>query len=42
LGYDHDTPENRAAMWQQQAHALRALGVAESIVPALEETDHGE
>ena len=27
LGYDHDTPENQARMWQVQAEALDALGV---------------
>lgn len=41
LGYDHDTPENRAEMWAEQAAALRELGIDESIVPALEGSDHG-
>jgi probable rRNA maturation factor len=36
LGYDHDTPENRAAMWKAQETALLALGIAPDIVPALE------
>ncbi|MDQ7026868.1 MAG: rRNA maturation RNase YbeY [Anaerolineae bacterium] len=36
LGYDHDTPENRRAMWAAQATALKALGIDETIVPALE------
>ncbi len=39
LGYDHDTPENRAAMWEAQAEALTALDVPLSIVPRLEESD---
>ncbi len=37
LGYDHDTPAARAAMWAAQRQALDALGVPQSIVPALEE-----
>lgn len=41
LGYDHDTPGRRAAMWQAQAAALGALGIPEAIVPALEQSDHG-
>ncbi len=40
LGYDHDTPENRAAMWAEQAAALRQLGIDETIVPALESSPH--
>ncbi len=36
LGYDHDTPEHRAAMWKVQESALRALGILLDIVPALE------
>ncbi|MBL8132165.1 MAG: rRNA maturation RNase YbeY [Anaerolineae bacterium] len=39
LGYDHDSPENRAEMWAAQEDALNALGVPLSIVPRLEE-DH--
>lgn len=39
LGYDHDTPENRAEMWAAQADALTSLGVPLSIVPRLEERD---
>jgi probable rRNA maturation factor len=40
LGYDHDTPENRAAMWAAQASALRALNIPTDIVPALESAAH--
>jgi len=44
LGYDHDTPANRAEMWQAQAEALAELGIGGDIVPALEmptqEDDH--
>jgi probable rRNA maturation factor len=36
LGYDHDTAENRATMWAAQAMALKALGIDEALVPALE------
>lgn len=36
LGYDHATPDERAAMWQVQDRALAALGVPSHIVPALE------
>jgi len=36
LGYDHDTPERRAQMWQAQASALSTLGVPLDYVPALE------
>jgi len=42
LGYDHDTPENRAVMWQAQAHALAELGISPEIVPALETSAHGD
>lgn len=42
LGYDHDTAQNRATMWEQQAAALGELGIDTRIVPALEEFDHGE
>lgn len=45
LGYDHDTPENRAAMWAAQADALTALNIPLAYVPALEEGnahDHAE
>jgi probable rRNA maturation factor len=41
LGYDHDTPENRAEMWAEQGAALRELQIDEGIVPALEGSDHG-
>jgi probable rRNA maturation factor len=40
LGYDHDTPKNRAKMWAAQAKALQALGIDEAIVPTLESSDH--
>lgn len=36
LGYDHDTPENRAEMWSAQADGLQAMGIDTEIVPALE------
>ncbi len=45
LGYDHDTPENRAMMWAAQAAALAALNIPLAYVPALEEGnahDHAE
>jgi probable rRNA maturation factor len=37
LGYDHDTQANRAAMWAQQAAILDVLGIAQSLVPDLEQ-----
>jgi probable rRNA maturation factor len=37
LGYDHDTPENRADMWDAQEEALQKLNIPLAIVPALEE-----
>lgn len=40
LGYDHDTPEKRAAMWEAQAQALNALNISTEIVPALEAAAH--
>lgn len=41
LGFDHDTPERRAAMWAAQERALLALGISPTIVPALEQApDH--
>lgn len=40
LGYDHDTPENRAEMWAVQEEVLRDLGIDPQIVPALEDADH--
>lgn len=40
LGYDHDTPENRAEMWAIQAEVLIELGIDTGIIPALEESDH--
>ena len=42
LGYDHDTPENRAEMWSAQDAALTALGISTAIVPALEGSDHDQ
>lgn len=42
LGFDHDTETSRAAMWSAQAQALTALGISTDIVPALEESTHGE
>lgn len=42
LGYDHDTPENRAEMWAAQDAALIALGISTGIVPALEGGDHDQ
>lgn len=36
LGYDHDTPENKAQMWAAQEKILRVIGVPLDIVPALE------
>jgi probable rRNA maturation factor len=40
LGFDHDTPENRAEMWAAQAKALQTLGIDDAIVPTLENSDH--
>jgi len=40
LGYDHDTPENRATMWAAQGSALTTLGIPTNIVPALEDSPH--
>lgn len=40
LGYDHDTVENRKAMWAKQADALTALGIDLAIVPSLEDDHH--
>jgi len=40
LGFDHDSPENRAEMWAAQDSALRALGVPTDIVPVLESAPH--
>ncbi len=36
LGFDHDTPQNKAVMWAQQADILTALGISPELVPALE------
>lgn len=38
LGYDHDSPENRAEMWAEQEIALKALNIDTGIVPSLEES----
>jgi probable rRNA maturation factor len=42
LGYDHDTPENRAEMWAAQEDALLALNVPLDIVPSLEGVNDDE
>lgn len=39
LGFDHDTPENRAQMWAIQGQILRTLHISEDIVPTLEAGD---
>lgn len=39
LGYDHDTPENKARMWAAQEAALQSLGISSAIVPPLEGND---
>lgn len=36
LGYDHDTPETRAEMWEAQAEILEALHIPAHYLPALE------
>ena len=36
LGYNHDTPEKRAAMWSVQDEILRKLEISPVIVPGLE------
>ncbi len=41
LGYDHDTNENHAEMWELQAEVLTELGINPDIVPAYEQ-DHDE
>ncbi len=41
LGYDHDTPDNRADMWEVQAVLLEQLGVRPEIVLAYEQ-EHDE
>lgn len=41
LGYDHDTPENRADMWNVQADILKQLGIRPEIVLAYEQ-EHDE
>ncbi len=40
LGYDHDTPENKAEMWEKQAEALHLLGIPASLLPPLEDEAH--
>jgi probable rRNA maturation factor len=42
LGYDHDTPENRQDMWDEQEQALLALGLSPDLVPDLEGTEHDD
>jgi probable rRNA maturation factor len=43
LGYDHDTPAQRAQMWAEQAAALETLGIARDLVPTLEHApDHDD
>ncbi|RMG87871.1 MAG: rRNA maturation RNase YbeY, partial [Chloroflexi bacterium] len=42
LGFEHDTIEAKQAMWDAQAQALTALGIATSIVPDLEEDSHSD
>lgn len=37
LGYDHDTPDNRAEMWEAQAEILEMLGINPQMVLAYEE-----
>lgn len=37
LGYDHNTPDNKAVMWEKQAQALHILGIPESLLPPLED-----
>jgi probable rRNA maturation factor len=39
LGYDHDTANNRAAMWAAQEAAIHSLGISPKIIPALENQD---
>jgi probable rRNA maturation factor len=33
LGYDHDTAENQARMWQKQAELLAQLGITDLNIP---------
>jgi probable rRNA maturation factor len=42
LGYDHDSAEGRAQMWEAQETALVALGIPPEIVPALESGVHDD
>jgi probable rRNA maturation factor len=42
LGYEHDTPANRAEMWAAQETALKTLGIPLNIVPSLEESSHDD
>ncbi|PJF38525.1 MAG: rRNA maturation RNase YbeY, partial [Phototrophicales bacterium] len=42
LGFEHGTDEAKQAMWDAQAQALTALGIATSIVPDLEEDSHSD
>ena len=36
LGYDHDSPAGREAMWSAQDQALRSLDLPLSLVPSYE------
>lgn len=42
LGYDHETPEDKAEMWRVQAESLTALSIPLNIVPALEAAPHDD
>lgn len=42
LGYEHDTEQNRLQMWAAQDKALEALGISQTIVPALESNPYDE
>jgi probable rRNA maturation factor len=41
LGYDHDTEENRAEMWEVQAEVLNEMNINLKIVPTYEQ-DHDD
>jgi probable rRNA maturation factor len=40
LGFDHDTPEHRAEMWEAQTEALNVLNISPTLVPVLEAAPH--
>ena len=42
LGFAHDTDDAKQAMWEAQAQALTALGIATAIVPDLEGDSHSD